>query len=57
MQKPNPVIKNYILSSEIKILEDILPKKTIETSLYRLLSEQNKVYSSLPPAKIQQTYR
>lgn len=27
MQKQNPVIKNYILSSEIRLIEDIVSKK------------------------------
>ena len=53
MQKENPVIKNYILLSEKRVLEEKpLLEKTIfdvEISLYHLLLEQNKVvfYSSL----------
>lgn len=46
MQKGNPVIKNYILSSKKRILkENPLSETIIETSLYHLLSEQSKDYS------------
>ena len=44
MQKPNPVIKNYIYSSEKRILKEYPVSKTIEISLYYSLSEQNKDY-------------
>lgn len=43
MQKENPVIKNYILSSKKRILEENpLSETVIETSLYHLPLEQNK---------------
>ena len=45
MQKKNPVIKNYIMSSKKRILhENPLYSKPIysETLLYRLFLEQNK---------------
>ena len=40
MQKPNPVIKNYIYSTEKRILEEY-PPLTIEISLYRSPLTQN----------------
>lgn len=43
MQKENPVIKNYILSSKKRILEENpLSETVIETLLYRLPLEQSK---------------
>ena len=49
MQKENPVIKNYILSTEKRILKDNPPCKTTysEILLYHSLSMQNKDFFSL----------
>ena len=48
MQKENPVIKNYILSSKKRVLDENPPLKSSpicsEILLYHLLSEQNTVY-------------
>ena len=42
MQKENPVIKNYIMSSEKVILGDNLPQRATEISLYHIPLRQNK---------------
>ena len=46
MQKENPVIKNYILSSKKRVLKENSPCLNkinfSEISLYHLLSKQNK---------------
>lgn len=44
MQKPNPVIKNYIYSTEKRILKEYPPLKPIEISLYHSPSGQSKDY-------------
>ena len=50
MQKENSVIKDYILSSKKRILEENPPSKKVkirsisETSLYHLLLTQDKGY-------------
>ena len=56
MQKKNPVIKNYILSPQKRVLGENLStdlKKTIffETLLYHSPSKQNMVYSFQPLLK------
>ena len=63
MQKENPVIKNYILSSEKRILKEnalnentLLPEFVIEILKCRELSEQNKVLFYTFLLKILQTY-
>lgn len=42
MQKENPVIKNYIMSSKTLVLADKNTCKTTETYLYHLPLKQNK---------------
>ena len=51
MEKENPVIKNYILSSEKRVISYDTPPKSLikslltESSKYHELLEQNKVFS------------
>ncbi len=54
MQKENPVIKNYILSSEKRIIRDNTLSNTIsENYLYHTREVQNTVFLFLFLSKIQ----
>lgn len=57
MQKQNPVIKNYILSSEKCILkEDAFSKNITETLKYRALLEQSMACFYPFPSRKEQKY-
>ncbi len=71
MQKENPVIKNYIFSSEKRVLRNDAERNkkpdchhcnksgsfsSIDTCLYHKLLEQNKACPYLSPSRIRQMY-